>query len=181
MWTWNSQSWLNSDFGMVFLLSCGRGESPSSCTHLPRADPSVDYLQTIAIETKNGAMVSIYYWRCKNMGDQRRTGSRCLWCKNQMNDGSCQTWGESLATHRQAPLHHFSQESTAVSYGTCTQQNFNAKQAKKKKTKQCFLPIKWIDFLLLSVREAIINSSIYSLSNGPLQVCPVLQVSWVCT
>lgn len=127
-----------------------------------KADPSVsvDYLQGIVIETKDGAMAGVYYWRCKTTGDQRRAWELNR-CNNQMKDGSCQTWGESLATHRQTPLHHFSFRKALL---LVTEHALSRILMQSRQKKQCFLPIKWIDFLLLSV-----PSPIPSLSNGSVQ------------
>lgn len=121
-------------FGKGFPSFLQRREPPPA----GKADPSVsvDYLQGIVIETKDGAMAGVYYWRCKTTGDQRRA-----WELNRFTlplvQQSNERWklsdmrritGDSQAD---APPSFFLQESTAVSYGTCTQQNFNAKQAEK--------------------------------------------------
>ncbi len=45
----------------AFRLVAGvKSPPPNKCTHPPRGDPSADYLQSIVIETKDGAMVEIY-------------------------------------------------------------------------------------------------------------------------
>lgn len=106
---------------------------PTPCTHLAKADPSVDYLQSIVIETKDGAMVGICYWRNEDVGDQ--SGA---WARNRFTplvQQSDERWKVSEMSRiagdsGRRPSIIFPQESTAVGCGTCTQQNFNAKQAK---------------------------------------------------
>lgn len=74
----------------------------------------------------------------------------------------------------------FLQESAAVSYGTCTQQNFNAKQAKRKRQKKKYNASCLQRELISCFRRCQVPSSILSLSNGSGQACLVLQVLGVC-
>lgn len=58
-------------FTVLCLLSCDRGEILSSpqCMHPHGGDPSADYLQSIVIETRDGALVEIYNQRCEDTED----------------------------------------------------------------------------------------------------------------
>lgn len=80
------------------------------------------------------------------------------------------------APSRQAVIISF-QDCTAVCYGatgTCGQQNFNAKWAKR----QGFLPLRWIDFLLWSVQGSVIN--VYLFLMGVYRTVHVLWALWMC-
>lgn len=114
MWAWNSkqtQFRFRNDFPS-FLQWQGRESILPLNGHIyPEQTP----VQSIVIETKDGwvayGMVfttgGVERWETRaELGSKR--GSQRLWCYKQMKDGSCQTWGESLPTHRQTPLRHFS-------------------------------------------------------------------------
>lgn len=50
----------HSKAASLFFLKAGVKSPPPTCTLPPRGDPSADYLQSIVMETKDGAMVEIY-------------------------------------------------------------------------------------------------------------------------
>lgn len=93
------RTWECVFFPALCLLSHGRGEIPSStkCTHPHRRDPSADYLQSIVIETKDGATLEIYnspnsYGCVKTwgvVGGGVEKGSPCLLCNKQWFTDTC--------------------------------------------------------------------------------------------
>lgn len=169
----------------VFILSC-RGESPSSHwmhtssqSRPQRRSPAEHCHRNKGWRT--GGCLLLEGWKHGRVEES--------WGVKEVHAASGATikWKMKVVRHEvnrwrltgRRPSIIFLQESTAVSYGTCTQQNFNAKQAKrksKKKIKNTMLPARRVNWF-----HAFEPSSILSLSTGSGQARPVLQVWGVCT